>query len=100
MKRKNLSSLLEEIRGEKFSFSSILRAYRTREDLTQQELAEKLGVTKSYISDLENKRRLVTVEQATIFAKKLKEPEKIWVEVALQDMLNRAGVAGTVKIVA
>lgn len=98
--KKQATKTIDEIRGKTFSFSIILRGYRTRENLTQEKLAKKLGVTKSYISDLENQRRYVTVEQAKVFAKKLKEPTALWVETAVQDMLERAGVEGSVKIVA
>lgn len=98
--RKSASEVIREITGEGFSFSVILRGYRTREDLTQEMLAKKLKVTKSYISDLENKRRYVTVEQAKLFATKLKEPSILWIETAIQDMLDRAGVEGRIKIVA
>lgn len=98
--KKELLPFLEDISGEKFSFSTILRGFRTREDLTQDQIAKRLGVTKSYISDLENQRRYVTVEQAQLFAKKLKEPSELWVTTALQDMLVRAGIPGNIKIVA
>lgn len=55
---------LEKLRGEPFSFASILKAYRAREELTQEQMAKKLKVTKAYISNIENKRENVTVEQA------------------------------------
>ena len=98
--KKELLPFLEEISGEAFSFSSILRGFRAREDMTQDQLAKKIGVTKSYISDLENQRRYATVDQAQVFAKKLKEPVELWVTTALQDMLVRAGIPGQIKIVA
>jgi transcriptional regulator with XRE-family HTH domain len=98
--QKELLSHLERLTKESFSFATILKGFRTREDMTQEQLALKLGVTKSYISDLENKRRYVTVTQAKSFAKKLKEPVEVWVTTSLQDMVTRAGLTGTVKIVA
>jgi transcriptional regulator with XRE-family HTH domain len=91
---------LEKLRGEPFSFGSMMKAFRAREELTQEELAKKLGVTKSYISNIENNREVITVEQAIKFSKKLKEPASLWVEIALQDILNRAGFNAKVKLVA
>ena len=44
------SKFLSKLTGEDFSFSLAIRAYRTREELTQQELADLVGVKKSYIS--------------------------------------------------
>lgn len=91
---------LEKISGEEFSFAMAIRAYRTREDLTQEELANKLGVKKSYISNLENQRDFVTLDQAIRFAKVFKEPTSLWMTFALQDMVDRTGVSAKVKLVA
>ena len=100
MKKSKAMKFLEQISGEEISFAMTLRAYRTRESLTQEELADKLGTKKDYISNLENKRDFVTVDQAMKFAKRLKEPFNVWVTVALQDMVDRAGVGAKVKLVA
>lgn len=89
--KKRASKVLEKVLGEKPSFAMALRAYRTREDLTQSELAEILGVKKSYISNLENKRDFVTLEQAIKFANAFKEPVTIWMRWAIQDMIDRTG---------
>lgn len=89
---------LEKIAGESFSFAVLVKGFRTREDLTQDELAKKLGVTKSYISNLENKRDQVTLEQAIKFAAKLGEPIEVWAQVALQDMVTRAGIEAVVDL--
>ena len=74
------------------TFGMLLRAYRTSEGITQLDLADKLGVTKSHISDLENGRKLVSVDRAAQIAKKLKESEKQFVRVALQDQVRKAGL--------
>lgn len=99
MKKSKTIKQLEKIAREEFSFAMALKAYRTREDLTQEELANMLDVKKSYISNIENKRDFVTVEQATKFAKAFKEPANIWVTFALQDLVDRAGVNAKVKLV-
>jgi transcriptional regulator with XRE-family HTH domain len=96
----NASKALEKITGEKFSFSMAIRAYRTREDLTQQELADLVGVKKSYISNIENKRDFVSIEQAAKFARAFKEPVDLWMTWAIQDQINRAGEKFKIKLVA
>jgi DNA-binding XRE family transcriptional regulator len=48
---------------------TIIRAFRRRDELTQGQLAEKLGVSKQVVCDLEKERR--TISAAT--AKKLSE---------------------------
>lgn len=97
---KDAKKVVDKILGYNFCFSDILIAYRSREDLTQAELAKKLGISKAYLCDLEKKRRFVSVEMAKNFAKKLKEREELWVETALQDMVDRAGIKARVKLVA
>jgi putative transcriptional regulator len=91
---------MEKLSGERFNFSMLIRGYRSRHELTQIQLAKKLEVSKSYLCDIEKKRKYVSVEQAKKFAKKLKEHEEFWVSRALQDMVDRAGIKATVKLVA
>ena len=91
---------LDKIRGESFSFAMMLKTYRSREEVTQEELAKKLKVSKAYISNIENKRENITVEQAKKFATILKEPVNLWVTMAMQDMLDRAGIKAKIKLAA
>jgi DNA-binding XRE family transcriptional regulator len=48
-----------------------LRAYRTREDLTQRELAEKVGIPQRHISEMENGKRPIGKEIAKRFSEVL-----------------------------
>lgn len=48
-----------------------LRAYRTREDLTQKELAEKVGIPQRHISEMETGKRVIGKEMAKRFGKVL-----------------------------
>lgn len=48
-----------------------LRAYRTREDLTQRELAGKVGIPQRHISEMENGKRPIGKEMARRFAEVL-----------------------------
>ena len=51
---------------------SNLRFYRKLVGMTQKELAEKLGVTKQHISDMENGRRAISKKTAKELAKLFK----------------------------
>ncbi len=88
MKKSKTTKLIEGILKEEFSFAMEIRAYRTREGLSQDDLAKKLGVKKSYISNIENKRDRVSPIQAVIFAQKLKENPIYWLKTVLQDQVN------------
>lgn len=48
-----------------------LRAYRTREGLTQEELAKRAGIPRRHISDMENGRRPIGKENARKLAASL-----------------------------
>ena len=95
---KDAKKFMEEIMGERFSFAMLFRSIRTRDDLTQRELADKLGVTVSHVSDIENGRKFVSVERASEFAHKLKDSEKFFVSIALQDQVNQADLDYKVEI--
>ncbi len=96
--KKDAKKFMEEVMGEGFSFAMLLRSIRTRDDLTQRELADKLGVTVSHVSDIENGRKFVSVERASDFAHKLKDSEKFFVAIALRDQLNQADLDYKVNI--
>lgn len=97
-KNKNLDKILFSVLKEKVSLAMALRSYRTREELTQEELALKLGVSKQYVSDLENKRRFVSVEKAHQYATILGESKKYFVMLALQDMVDQSGLHYKVSV--
>ena len=49
----------------------VLRGLRTREDLTQRQLAELIGVSPHHISEMENNKRPIGKEMAKRLAKAL-----------------------------
>jgi len=52
--------------------TTALHAYRTREDLTQRELAGKVGIPQRHISEMENSKQPIGKEMARRFAEVLK----------------------------
>lgn len=42
----------------------MLQGLRYREDLTQKQFAEKLGIKQSHVSEMENNRRPITLQMA------------------------------------
>lgn len=97
-KTKNAKNFMESLLGGPMSFAMLLRSIRNRDDLTQKELADILEVTVSHISDIENGRKFVSVERAYEFSQKLKDSEKFFVAVALQDQVNHADLDFKVEI--
>lgn len=56
-----------------------LRGLRGKEDLTQAELAERLGISQNMISDMESGKRNISIKMAKRIAEVFKVPYKIFV---------------------
>ena len=79
------------------SFGQLIWSHRKAEEMTQAELAELLGVSKQYISQLEKGERLASVEQAARLAEVFDMSPEIFVVRALQDQVVKAGLDLTIK---
>lgn len=90
--------LLEKLTGGRLTLGEAIRAIRLSDDIKQVDFAKKLGVTKSYLSDLENDRKEVSPKKAAEFARILKNSEKQFVRLAIQDMLERQGLYYEVRL--
>ncbi len=71
------------------TFSDLLLMQREDEGLTQVEMASKLKVAKQKLCDFEKGRRIPSIKMAATWAKKLKQPQEVWVQVVLQDQLRK-----------
>ncbi len=89
--RKRATDVLEKSVGP-LSFGSFLRAARTTLELTQEEMAKRLAVTKSVICDIEKGRQLVSPTLARRIAKKACLSERLALKLALQDQLRKAKI--------
>lgn len=78
---------VEKIRGP-MTFAKLLHSFRVTQNFTQEELANKLGLSKGNICDYEKGRKIPTPAYAEKIAKKLGEIPAYWVEIAIQDMLR------------
>jgi transcriptional regulator with XRE-family HTH domain len=96
MKRKNREALelLEELIGESVSFGLYLKSIRESEELSQSELAAKLGISVQHLSNVENDRKHVSIERAEAWARALGYPEAMFIQLSLQDQFQRAGLEG------
>ena len=91
---------LEELIGEAETFGSFLTSVRQGEGLSQAELAAKLGVSRSHLCDIEKGRKLVGPERAARFAEALGYLPSSLVQLALQDLLDRAKLGLQVNVAA
>jgi len=89
---------IEKITGRKLTLGLFLLTIRECEEVTQKDFAEKLGITRQYLCDIEHDRRSVSLEKAAIFAKKTGYSEDQMVRLALQDFVDKAGLPYEVDI--
>lgn len=82
----------------KLTFAEALESYRRGEGWSQTEFAARLRISTSSLCDLEKGRRIPSPKRATYIAKKLKEPIAFWVQLALQDALEREKIKLKVSV--
>jgi transcriptional regulator with XRE-family HTH domain len=71
---------------------------REQHELSQVEFAKKIGVSKTYYSDIEHDRRNLSIKKAIIIAKKLNLSPLEFIELILQDHIYREGLNYEVKL--
>lgn len=67
-----------------------IRAFRMADEISQEEYAKRLKISKANLCDIEKGRKLVSPERAAKFAKVLQVSDIALVELALQDLLRAA----------
>jgi transcriptional regulator with XRE-family HTH domain len=63
-----------------FGPAKLLRGFRGLEELTQKELAEKLGITQSRLSEMESGKRPISRKMAKKIGKLAKLPAKVFID--------------------
>ena len=96
--KKTARRYLEKLAGGRLTLGMAIRATRESAEMSQAGFARRLGVTRSYLCDLEKNRKTVSPAQAAKFARVLGYSEQQYVRLALQDALRRAGLAYRVEI--
>ena len=89
-KKRIAKKVLKELGVSETTFASLIRTYRLSEELTLAELAKKLKISISHLSDIENERKFVSIDRAKEFAKRLGDSEKYFILIAVKDLLRRA----------
>ena len=97
-KRSEAMKLLEEISGGPLTLGRAIESIRKVQELSQNECAGKLGVSKSHLCDVEKGRKTVSPERAAKWARALGYPESVLVRLAIQGELDAAGLKYKVDI--
>jgi transcriptional regulator with XRE-family HTH domain len=97
-KKSNALRFLETLTGGPVTLGRFLEAVRLGEELTQAAFADKLGLSRSHLNDIEKGRKAVSPERAVRFAEILGYSEARFVQLALQDLINRGGMKFQVDV--
>jgi antitoxin HigA-1 len=91
-------AFLDDLIGEPFTLGLLLRSLRLAEAETLEAFATRLGISRSHLLDIEKGRKAVSPARAVHFADELGHSRRQFVELSLQDLLEREGVSGKVKV--
>jgi transcriptional regulator with XRE-family HTH domain len=69
-----------------------LRAIRETQEVSLTQFARRIGVSVQHLSDVEKDRRGVSAERAAKWARRLGHPPTVFVQLALQQQINAAGL--------
>lgn len=70
----------------------LIRAYRTQHDISTQELATILGVTKGYISNIETGKKDISLDKALHICEALGEVRELYAHVWFEEQSRNAGL--------
>ena len=74
------------------SFGDFIRNYRLGEEMTQNDLADILNISKQRVCDIEKNRYHVSLKLCKEIAKKLDLPLEWLAKLAIQDLLESEGI--------
>lgn len=86
------AAYLENLMGGPLSLGSALSAIRESEGESLAEFAQRLGISRTHLSDIEHGRRSVSLQRAAKFAVALGHNQTQFVRLALQDQVREAGL--------
>ena len=89
--------LLESLHGP-MTLGDMIWSLRDCDEVSQAAFAKTLGVSRSHLCDVEKGRKVVSPERAAAWAKVLGFPPTVFVKLALQEQLDRAGVKMNVEV--
>jgi transcriptional regulator with XRE-family HTH domain len=91
-KKSEAVEFLERLGGGPLTFGRLIRSVRLGEEESLEVFAERLGLSRQNLSDIEHGRRGVSVERAAEWAEILGYGPEQFVELAVQAQLDAAGL--------
>ncbi|MFQ5790517.1 MAG: helix-turn-helix domain-containing protein [Acidobacteriota bacterium] len=97
-KKSKALRFLETVTQGPLTLGSLLQAVRRGEELSQAEFSKRLGISRSHLCDIEKGRKTVSPARAAKFAKTLGYSEAQFVRLALQGLVEDAGLKLRVQV--
>src|SRR5688572_3711978 len=91
-KKSKTMAFLDGLSDEPLTLGSLLSAIRQCDELSQAAMAKRLGISKSHLCDIEKGRKSVSPARAARFARELGYSEEQFVRLALQQLVEVAGL--------
>jgi len=80
------------------SFADVIKSTRLTLELTQVEMANKLGISKQDLCNIEKGRKFVSVERAIKFASIIGQSQRVFAKYVIQDQIVKAGLNVSIEI--
>lgn len=93
-------AFLEDIVGGPLTLGDLLQSIRVGEEISQADFARRLEISRSHLCDIEKARKTVSPRRAAQFARRLGYSETQFVRLALQGMVEEAGLDLRVQLAA
>ena len=97
-KKSDTMRFLENTAGRSLSLAGLIESIRLGEEMSQTAFSKILGISSSHLCDIEKGRKVVSPERAARFAKILGRSPEQFVRLALQELVNDAGLKMIVNV--
>jgi transcriptional regulator with XRE-family HTH domain len=91
-KKSPTRKFLEKLTGGPVTLGKLIEAIRLGENVSQAEFAKQLKISRSHLNDIEKGNKAVSPERAARFAHVLGHSKERFVELALQSLVDEAGL--------
>lgn len=81
------------------TFGRLLKSHRVGEELSQVEMAKKLGLSKQSLNDLESGRKIPSIRRAVQIARKLSLLQDLIIQLVFQDQVDKEHIKVRVTVV-
>lgn len=91
-KKSDTRKFLEKLTGGPVTLGKLIESIRLGEEQSQAQFSKQLKISRSHLNDIEKGNKAVSPSRAARFAKQLGHSQERFVELALQSLVDEAGL--------